>query len=93
MALPSKHGGKREGAGRKSKADELALIEKMDAILAPESVWKAVAAKVSEGDMQASKLWLSYRYGQPQAFTELSGNVEITNIPCVQFIDSGTSEV
>ena len=43
-------GGARQGAGRKAKADEIALIEKMDAILAPDEVWDAVAAKVLKGD-------------------------------------------
>lgn len=67
------HGGKREGAGRKAKADELKMIEAMDAILIPDEAWGLLAEKVKEKDTQAIKLWLAYRYGQPQAFTEISG--------------------
>lgn len=74
------HGGKREGAGRKAKADELKLIESMDAILAPEEAWRALGEKVKEQDVQAVKLWLAYRYGQPQAFTEISGILEVPPI-------------
>ena len=67
-------------AGRKSKSDEIKLIESMDAILAPEEAWKALASKVKEEDVQATKLWLAYRYGQPQAFTEISGTLEVPPI-------------
>ena len=60
------NGGKREGAGRKPKADEIKLIESMDAITAPESVWLALYGKVCDGDVQAIKTWLSYRFGMPK---------------------------
>ena len=38
----------------------------MDAILAPDEVWKKLAALVKEQDQQAIKTWLAYRYGQPK---------------------------
>ncbi len=59
-------GGARKGAGRKPKANELALIEQMDAVLVPGSLWKAIAIKCKEGDVQAQKLWASYRFGLPK---------------------------
>ncbi len=62
----SKHGGNREGAGRKPKSDELQMIEKMDATLAPITVWQSLAAKVETGDTMAIKCWLEYRYGKPK---------------------------
>lgn len=61
-----KNGGARPGAGRKPKADEITIIEKMDAIAAPDEVWAALLGKVREGDTQAIKTWLAYRYGQPK---------------------------
>jgi len=67
MAEKGKHGGKRTGSGRKSKADELKLIERMDAILAPDELWAAIAEKVKLKDMKAATLWAAYRYGQPKA--------------------------
>jgi len=66
-------GGKREGAGRKSKADELTLIESMDAILVPEKFWAAVALNAVEGDGASQKLWASYRFGMPKQAVELTG--------------------
>lgn len=52
--------------GRPSKADEIKLIEQMDAIAAPEEVWLALLGKVRDGDTMAIKTWLAYRYGQPK---------------------------
>ena len=66
------NGGKRKGQGRPSKADEIKLIEQMDAVLVPESVWKALANKVNEGDGQCIKTWLSYRYGMPKQTADLN---------------------
>lgn len=52
--------------GRKSKADELKLIETMEAVMVSSEVWQAVAKRVREGDTQAMRLWLAYRFGQPR---------------------------
>ena len=68
----AKHGGKRKGAGRKPKADEIKLIENMDAVLARKTAWEALAGRVEEGDTQAIKTWLAYRYGQPKQSIDLS---------------------
>ncbi len=54
-------------AGRKPKADEIKLIEQLDSILAPEILWENVAQLITDKkDIQALKLWISYRYGQPK---------------------------
>jgi len=75
------HGGARNGAGRKPKADEIRIAEQMDAILAPESVWSALANKVEENDVQAIKTWLGYRFGMPKQTIEQSNtNVDMTPI-------------
>jgi len=64
--MEDSHGGKREGAGRKPKVSELKLIEQMDAILVPESLWIKVAELIEEKDIQAIKLWVQYRFGMPK---------------------------
>jgi hypothetical protein len=58
--------GENRGGGRKPKSDEIAMIEKMDATLAPVTVWQSLAAKVEIGDTMAIKCWLEYRYGKPK---------------------------
>lgn len=64
------HGGARNGAGRKPKADEVRIAEQMDATMAPDLVWLALSSKVEEGDVQAIKTWLGYRFGMPKQVVE-----------------------
>jgi hypothetical protein len=62
----AERGGKRENAGRKPKADEIKIIEAMDAVLVPKIAWEKLAGLVKDGDVQAIRIWLAYRYGQPK---------------------------
>jgi hypothetical protein len=66
-------------AGRKPKADELQLLETMDAILAPQNLWAAIANKVQNGDSAAMKIWASYRYGMPKQQVDM--NTTIVEFP------------
>lgn len=75
----NKRGGKREGSGRKPKADEITMIANMDAVKAPLSVWQKLAERVEEGDTQAIKTWLAYRYGQPKQSLDHTTNGENIN--------------
>ena len=72
-------GTKGNKGGRPSKADEIKLIESMDAITAPDAVWRALYLKVEEGDVQAIKTWLSYRFGMPKQTVEQKSDVNINN--------------
>jgi hypothetical protein len=72
-------GGKREGAGRKSKADEIKIIEQMDAIAAPSEAWAALWGKVQEGDTAAIKTWLEYRFGKPKQSLDVTTDGEKIN--------------
>ena len=50
----------------------------MDAVMVPESVWIALGEKVENGDTQAIKTWLSYRYGMPKQIVEQTNlNVDV----------------
>ena len=72
-----KNNGGNKNAGRKPKADEIKLIEQMDAVMLPIEAWQALAAKVESGDVQAQKTWLSYRYGMPKQIVEQTNiNIE-----------------
>ena len=63
--IKGKHGGARPNTGRLKKEELLSLIDSMDAILVPKKVWESLAEKVLENDVNATKIWLSYRYGMP----------------------------
>ena len=67
-----KNGGARPGAGRKPKADEIKIIEQMDAVAVPEKAWRALWVKCEEGDTQAIKTWLNYRFGMPKQSMDIT---------------------
>ena len=76
-----KNNGGNKNAGRKPKADEIKLIEQMDAVMLPIEAWQALAAKVESGDVQAQKTWLSYRYGMPKQMIEQTTiNVDVKDL-------------
>ena len=80
-------GGYRPGSGRKPKADEISMIEKMDASKAPSAVWDALAKKVDEGNVQAIKCWLQYRYGMPRQMNEQVDSDAVSHIT-FEIVDS-----
>ena len=57
------HGGKREGAGRKSKAEEQKLIEKLTP-LAPKAL-EALERNINNDEGWAIKLFFDHFYGKP----------------------------
>lgn len=60
-------GGKREGAGRKSKADELRLSAIMDDIGNTEKVLQVLYKNACDPKNTADRqLWLAYKYGKPK---------------------------
>ena len=89
--MENKHGGKREGAGRKSKADETDLIAQMDSVCSISTVLEKLVENIEANETNAIKLWLSYRFGMPKQIieskTELTVEtpIELTN---EQFIEA-----
>ena len=71
-----KNGGVRPGAGRKPKIQEIKIIEQMDAICVPDKIWEALLMKCAQGDTNALKLWLSYRFGLPKQQIDVTSNGE-----------------
>jgi hypothetical protein len=71
-----KRGGPRPNSGRPPKILEIKLIEQMDAICVPEKIWEALLYKCQQGDTNALKLWLSYRFGLPKQQIDVTSNGE-----------------
>jgi hypothetical protein len=69
-------GGPRPNSGRPPKILEIKLIEQMDAICVPDKIWEALLMKCAQGDTQALKLWLSYRFGLPKQQIDVTSNGE-----------------
>jgi hypothetical protein len=79
-------------AGRPSKADEIKIIESMDAVAVPEKAWKALWAKCEGGDTQAIKTWLNYRFGMPkQSLDYTTGGEKI--LPKIIWEDANPDEL
>jgi NADPH-dependent ferric siderophore reductase len=81
------HGGARLGGGRKPKADEIKIIEQMDAIAVPEDAWRALWIKCQDGDIQAIKCWLNYRFGMPKQVVDVTTQGEKVTPP-IEWIKS-----
>ena len=65
-----KRGGKREGAGRKSKDEELKIIERLDNIIESDDVIRSLKNLIKDCNFNAIKLYLEYRYGKPKETIE-----------------------
>ena len=76
------NGGKRKGAGRKPKEQNLKLTETMRNVLEDEELITILAKKVREEDMKAIQLWTSYLYGMP---TQRVENAEVKEIKPTQY--------
>jgi hypothetical protein len=74
-------GGYIPGSGRKPKADEIKIIEQMDAIAVPEDAWRALWEKCQDGDIQAIKCWLNYRFGMPKQVVDVTTQGEKVTPP------------
>jgi hypothetical protein len=64
------HGGKREGAGRKPKAEEQRLIEKLSPL--EDKAFKALENAIDEEHSWAIKLYFEYTYGKPKEKVEIT---------------------
>lgn len=58
------NGGARQGAGRKPKADELVLIEKLSPL--DDIAFTKLSEGVMSGSFHHLKLFYEYRYGKPK---------------------------
>lgn len=70
--VKGKSGGYRENAGRKPKADEIKLIERLDEHIDKDAVLQVLYQKVIDGDMKAIQLYMNYRYGRPKETVDLN---------------------
>lgn len=72
----AKRGGAREGAGRRPKADELKLIEKLDKVIDKDEALLVLKKLLDKGDFRALKLYLEYRWGKPKESVDLTSGGE-----------------
>lgn len=71
------NGGARPGAGRKSKAEELKLIEKLSPM--EDLALKKLNEGLNKGDFQYIKLYFEYYFGKPKETIDVDHSGEISN--------------
>ena len=71
-------GGSRENAGRKPKADEIALIARLSPM--DNLALKLLNDKLEEGDMAALKMFMEYRWSKPRQEVAIDGDL-LLSIP------------
>jgi len=67
-----KNNGGNKNAGRKPKADEIKLIEKLDQLIDKDSVIKKLNELIEDGNFNALKLYFEYRYGKPKESIDIT---------------------
>lgn len=71
-------GGIRPGSGRKSKAEELKLIEKLSPM--EDTALAMLLQGVSKGEFQYIKLWFEYYFGKPTETIDVDLQGEVKTI-------------
>ena len=77
-------GGKREGAGRKSRMNEQEIIQKLEPMA--EMAFRQLREKLAEGDMKALQLFVQYYIGLPTQKIEskIEGNLNNVNVEVIR---------
>lgn len=75
--MEKKLGGAREGAGRKSKAEEQSLIEKLTPL--EPIAFKALTKALNEGKDWAVKLFFQYNFGMPKQVIDQNTNLNVND--------------
>jgi len=70
--MENKRGGKREGAGRKSKSEEMQLVEMLNKHIDKDEAIQKLKAMIDEGDFKAIQLYMNYLYGKPKETKDIS---------------------
>jgi len=73
--MEDKRGGARDGAGRKSKAEEQSLIEKLTPL--EPIAFEALTNALNDGKDWAVKLFFQYNFGMPKQ--TIDNKVEVSN--------------
>jgi hypothetical protein len=75
--MEKERGGAREGAGRKSKAEEQSLIEKLTPL--EPIAFEALTNALNDGKDWAVKLFFQYNFGMPKQVIDQNSNVSINS--------------
>ena len=81
-----KYNGGHKNGGRKPKAEEQKLIEKLTPL--EDMAFKQLKLKMEEGQSWAIMMYFNYMYGKPKERIDHTTDGEPLNIPIISFISS-----
>ena len=84
ISMEKTKGGAREGAGRKSKAEEQSLIEKLTPL--EPIAFKALTEALNEKKDWAVKLFFQYNFGMPKQTIQQDTNLTLDNFDLKEVI-------
>jgi hypothetical protein len=84
------NGGHATNGGRKSKAEELQLIEKLSPL--EPLAFKALTDAIKEGKDWAVKLFFQYNYGMPKQVVDQNTNLTVDNFSIKDVISFDNSK-
>lgn len=79
------NGGKRNGAGRKPKAEEQQLIEKLTPLMP--KAFKALEKALKAEEQWAVKLSFEYFFGKPKQSKDITTNGKDINISPIEWVE------
>ena len=79
-------GGRREGSGRKSKAEENELLDKLKVF--DKLAFKALERGIRAGDYKYWNKFMEYRYGTPTKNVDITSDGEGFSMPLIQFFSN-----
>ena len=82
MEKKDNRGGARAGSGRKSKAEELGLVGKLDEIIDNTKVIKVLQEEILTGKqrLKAIEIYLHYYYGKPTKEINMVSDINLQGI-------------
>jgi len=78
-------------SGRPKKSNEQELISKLDNIITVDAAIIKLAQLIDEGNFNALKLYMHYRYGQPQKRIEIS--TQDKEVPLFSIVYKTTDQI
>jgi len=88
--MEKERGGAREGAGRKSKAEERSLIEKLTPL--EPIAFEALTNALNEGKDWAVKLFFQYNFGMPKQVIDQTTNLNVNDFNLKDIISFDKTE-
>ena len=85
MGSVKNNGGARAGAGRKSKAVEQKLIEKLSPL--DNEAFKQLKKNIANGEKWAIELFFKYKYGMPKQSIDQNTNINLNEFDISKIYD------